>query len=94
MRVIKVTIAAGATQITTNTNLYASIIALQNQGAASMTIGDNTVATTGGVLLATGTPVGGSATFQMTFARGTKLSDWWVSGTAGQVLIVLYESAT
>lgn len=94
MRIIKVTIGAGGTtQITTNANLYASIITLQNQGAASMTIGDNTVATNGGIILATGTPVGGSGTFQMAFPRGTHLVDWWVNGTAGQVLSVLYESA-
>lgn len=94
MRVIKVTIgSSGTTQITTNNSLYASIIALQCQGAAAMTIGDNTVATTGGIELSPGTP-GGSATFQMAFARGTHLADWWVNGTAGQVLIVLYETAT
>lgn len=94
MRCIKVTIGAAATQITTNAGIYASIICLQNNGSANMTIGDNTVTSTNGILLAPGTsPPGGSATFQMTFPRGTHLVDWWVVGTQGQILNVLYESS-
>jgi hypothetical protein len=94
MRVLKVTIgASGASPITTNPNLYASIICFQNQGAAAMSIGDNEVLVNGGIILATGTP-GGSGTFQMNFARGTHLVDWWVAGTAGQVMLVLYEAST
>lgn len=95
MRIIKVTCGAAATQITTNANLYASIIALQDNGAAGMWIGDNTVAANNGIYLAPAAtpPGGGSGTFQMAFPRGTHLVDWWVLGTTGQILNVLYESA-
>ncbi len=93
MRCLKVTMTGSPVQITTDPDLYGAIIVFQNQGAATMTVGDNTVATTGGIQLAGGTP-GGSGTFQMTFPRGTHLVDWWATGTASQVMIILYESAT
>lgn len=95
MRCIKVTIPAGGTvQITTNPAIFASALCLQNNGATNMTVGDNTVAAGNGILLAPGTaPPGGSIALTLAFPRGTHLIDWWVLGTAGQVLNVLYESA-
>lgn len=92
MKCLKVVMTGSPVQITTDPDLYASIINFQNQGAATMTIGDSTVATTGGIQLSGGTP-GGAATFQMAFPRGTHLVDYWATGTSTQVLIVLYESS-
>jgi len=93
MRILQVTLGAAATPITTDADLYASIIAFQSSAAAVIRIGDNTVSATKGIVLAAGTP-GGSATFQMAFPRGTHLIDWYAFGTAGQVIDILYEQST
>lgn len=92
MRTIKVTLGAGATQITTNPNIYASIICLQANSAANIWIGTSTVAVNDGIQLGLGQP-GSSGTFQMPFPRGTHLVDWWAIGTQGQILNILYESS-
>ena len=67
-------------------NTYVQQMILQNQGANSMHIGDSTTTSTDGLLLS----ASGSANAGGFINYGTYLSDWWVVGTAGDVLFVLY----
>lgn len=90
MRLIQVTLGSGATPITTNTNIYCSLLICQDNAAANVRIGDNTVSATKGILLALGTP-GGSATLQINTPRGTHLADYFLFGTAGNLIDILYE---
>lgn len=92
MRILQITLGAAATRVTTNANLYASIIIFQNSAGHAVRIGDNTVTATTGIALATGSP-GGSATFQIFAPHGTHLQDYYLFGTAGDVIDILYENA-
>lgn len=95
MRLLQVTLLAGATPITTDSKIYSSFLVVQNNAAANVRLGDNTVSATRGILLATASPApGGSATIQLNFPRGAHLSEWYLFGTAGQVIDILYEQAT
>ena len=67
-------------------NIYAQQIIFQNQGAASMWVGDATTTDTNGLLLAAAADIPVATPINC----GTFLSDWWVVGTAGQVLFVLF----
>lgn len=94
MRLIQVTLLAGATAITTNTNLYASVLAVQNNAAAVCRVGDNTVSATKGIALAAGsTTTQNALVIAPATPRGIHLSEWFLFGTAAQVIDVLYESA-
>ena len=93
MRILQVTIGSGTnTQVTTNTNIYCTIIVFQDNAGANCRIGDSTVTSTKGIQLATGSP-GGSATFQINTPRGSQLSQYYIAGTTGNVIDVLYETA-
>jgi hypothetical protein len=92
MRLIQLTLGSGTnTQVTTQ-NIYASIVVFQNNAANNMRIGDNTTTSSKGITLASGSP-GGSATLQIFPPRGTLLSSYYVAGTAGQVIDILYETS-
>lgn len=91
MRLISVTLGAAATPITTNTSIYASMIIVQDNATHSVRLGDNTVSATKGILLGLG---GGSSTITLAFPRGAHLSEWYLFGTAADVIDVLYEQAT
>ena len=91
MRLIQVTLGAGATPITTNNNIYCSMLAINNNAAAVVRVGDNTVSATKGISLAAAGV--GSTSLTFAFPRGTHLSDWFLFGTAAQVIDILYESA-
>ena len=67
-------------------NIYAQQIIFQNQGANDMHLGDASTTSTNGLLLSSG----GGANVGAFINYGTYLSDWWVVGTAGDVLFVLY----
>lgn len=91
MRLIQVTLTASATPITTDTNIYASMLIVQDNAAAGVRLGDNTVSATRGIALSLG---GGSSTITLAFPRGAHLSEWYLFGTTSQVIDVLYEQAT
>lgn len=91
MRIIQVTLGAAATAITTNTNIYCSALTIQNNAAAVVRVGDSTVSATKGISLAAAGV--GSTNLTFAFPRGAHLSDWFLFGTAAQVIDVLYESA-
>jgi hypothetical protein len=95
MRILQITLLAGATQIVANQDfpnggaqIYCSYLVIQNNSAASVRVGDNTVSATRGILL---TAVGGSNSAEINPPRGTRLSDWWLFGTAGDIVDILYE---
>lgn len=95
MRILQVTLLAGATQIVANQDfpgggaqIYCSYLVIQNNSAANLRVGDNTVTATRGLLL---TPGGSSNTATINPPRGTRLSDWWLFGTVGDVVDILYE---
>lgn len=67
-------------------NIYAQQIIFQNQGSNDMHVGDATTSSSNGLLLSSS----GSANFGAFINYGTYLSDWWVVGTPGDVLFVLY----
>lgn len=68
-------------------NIFAQQLIFQSQSAANnMWIGDATTSSTNGLLL---TPTG-TANMGAFINYGTYLSDWWVVGTPGDVLFVLY----
>lgn len=91
MRIIQVTLGSGATQITKSA-IYTPSLFIQNNAAAVVRIGDNTVSATRGIALA---PIGtGSAGGAYTVYRADNrihLSDYYLFGTAGQLIDVLYE---
>ncbi len=95
MRCIKITLTGAAQQITTDPKLYASTLIIQCNGAAGVWVGDNTVAANNGVYLAPAAspPGGGSATLPIYAPHGTHLIDYYVLGTATQIVNVLYENA-
>ena len=85
----QVTIGAGTTQVW-GTQLLARQIFFQNNAAHTMRIGDVTVSSSKGVLLAVGPP-GGSLTVGVNVGGGDiDLSTFWVNGTNGDVLDVSY----
>lgn len=96
MRILQVTLTSAATQISANSNIYCSLLIIQDNAAALVRVGDNTVSGTKGiVLLPNATPPGGgSITSQPLIIRGTHLQDWWLFGTAGNIIDILYETAT
>lgn len=93
MRLLQVTLTADPTPITVDPKLYASFIIIQCGAAAAIRFGDNTVSASKGIELVGGAP-GGSATIQLLFPRGAHLSEWYLFGTTGQVIDILYEQST
>jgi hypothetical protein len=96
MRLIQLTLTGAAQQISPNLDglnqsgqVYCSLLVIQNNGADNVRVGDNTVTATRGILLS---PLG-SSTFEPFLFRGTMLAQWWVIGTAGQLLDILYETS-
>lgn len=96
MRLIQVTLGAGATQISPYNSIgkqiYCSFLIVQNNAAGNVRVGDNTVSATKGILLLPG-PGGGSLTGQMFRVEGTLLPQWYLFGTQGQLIDVLYEDS-
>jgi hypothetical protein len=68
-------------------NLYVQQLIVQNNAAHSMRLGDVTVSSTKGIVLGIGA---GSANAGGFINYGSYLSDWWVAGTAGDVVDFLY----
>lgn len=66
-------------------------IIIQNNAAGSMRVGDSTVSATKGIYLAAG-PGGGTVNSGPVVVYNSLLSDWWVFGTAGQLIDVLYNT--
>lgn len=94
MRIFQITMTGSAQQLAplltqTAGQIYASALSCQNNGTHAMRIGDNTVTTSRGQAIA----ANGSIYTAPCPPKGTRLADWWVIGTASDVLDVLYETA-
>lgn len=92
MPLLQVTLGAGATQVSTQ-NIFCRQIFFQNNAANVVRVGnDNTVSATKGMALApaAGGNPGGSLNSGPSPIYYTYLSDWWLFGTAAQVIDVLY----
>lgn len=62
-----------------------SVLVVQNNAAHSVRIGDSTVSTTKGILLASGSP-GGSQTIEPAIQYTGDLREFWIVGTAADVI--------
>lgn len=69
-----------------NGNIYVQQMILQNQGSNDMHFGDATTTATNGLLISST----GAANLGSFINYASYISDWWVVGTAGDVLFVLY----
>jgi hypothetical protein len=95
MRIIQVTIGTKPTPITTNTALYASVLAIQNNAAAVCRVGDDTVSATTGIALAPGsTTTQNPLILTPCKPQGIHLSEVFVFGTPTQLIDIIYEQAT
>ena len=98
MRVIEVTLGSGATQIlipnqqAPMANVAVSLLVVQKNSTNSVTLGDNTVTDTKGIVIAAGTP-GTPLILQFSQPRGSLLSQYWLFGTSGDKVEVMYETA-
>ena len=90
LHLIQVTLGAGNTPITT-TNTFARWVSIQNNAAHSVRVGDSSVSTTQGILLASGTP-GGSVTMVIGPMPSTSidLANIYLRGTSADVIDVAY----
>jgi len=94
MRVIELTMTGSAVQVTANvgalqsTPIYVTYMLVQPATTAA-TLGDNTVTATKGMVIPAGTIQ------PLTFAqpRGSLLSQYWLIGTNGNKVEILYETA-
>lgn len=89
MRILQVAVTGTKAQITTQ-NLYASVIVV-SASAASSYIGDNTVTTTNGQILPTGTNL--PLVIYATTPRGIPLNSLWVVGSSGNANFLYEPSA-
>lgn len=85
---IQVTLLATATQVSP-ISLVVNQVMFQNNAGHACRIGDSTVTSTKGIALASGSP-GGSATFGPFAVNNTDLTEWYIFGTPGDVIDVLW----
>lgn len=90
MRLLQVTLGAAATRIT-SAKIYTGNLAIQNNAAAVCRVGDNTVSATKGIALAAGSTTTQTAFVVRRSDNRVFLADYYLFGTAGQVIDVLYE---
>jgi len=88
VRLLPTTLLATATRISTESTFCKQIL-FQNNSAHIVRVGDSTVSATVGIALAPGTP-GGSFNSGPPDIYHTYLSDWYLFGTVGDVIQVLY----
>jgi hypothetical protein len=94
MRLIQLTLAgSGANRITGNAALYASTLVIQNNAGHTCRVGDNTTSSTKGIELAASSASNSILPLFFPPNHGTHLQDWYVAGTAADVIDILYEEA-
>jgi hypothetical protein len=89
MRILQVAVTGTRAQLTTQ-NLYASVI-IASASAASTFIGDNTVTTSNGQILPTGTAA--PLVIAATTPRGIPLNSLYAVGTSGNANFLYEPSA-
>ena len=87
----QVTIGASATQLATVVT-QCNWIVIQNNATHAMRIGDSTVTSSKGILLASGSPGGSFYQGPLPTGGATDLSTWWVAGTQNDVVDVTCNS--
>lgn len=85
---LQVTLGSAATQISPGAG-FVRLVVFQNNAGHVMRIGDLNASSARGAQLAAGSP-GGSLTIGPTFDSSIDLSSFYVAGTSGDVLDVLY----
>lgn len=85
---MQVTIGAGVTPILTSGNISCQWVAFQNNGATNaMRLGDANISATRGIKL-----LAGGAFYQApSTPRALNLQGWYVQGTQGDVIDIIYE---
>lgn len=92
MRTIQITLGAAATRVTAS-RIVSPFITIQNNAAHSIRIGDNTVSATKGIFIPA-TAAAGAGSGSLTVQRADNnilLSNYYVFGTAGDVVDIIYE---
>lgn len=87
MYTLQVTLTAAATQLSTNQRMAQALI-FQNNAAHIVRIGDSQVSATRGYSLAPAS-AGDSLPASFPLEYATDLTEWWIFGTAGDVIDVL-----
>lgn len=91
MRILQVTLLAGATPITTS-KIYTPSLIIQNNAAAVVRVGDNTVSATRGMVLQPVTAPAMSNYLKIDRSDNrVPMFNYFLFGTATQVVDVLYE---
>lgn len=86
MKTLQVTLTAGATQISPDATRF-QVLTFQNNAAAVCRVGDGLVSASRGVALAAS---GGTYTLTAPLEYAPFLSEFFLFGTAGQVIDILY----
>lgn len=97
MQTLQVTLLAGKTPIVataptqsqTQIRISFQSLTIQNNSADPVRVGDTNVSATRGILLAGGSP-GGSITIDSLMEYSSDLSEWYLFGTQGDIIDVLY----
>jgi hypothetical protein len=87
---LQTALGAGATQLSTSNTLCRQVI-IQNNSAHVMKLGDSTVSATKGIAMLLG-PGGGSFNSGAVTTYNSYLSDFWVFGTAADVVDIFYNT--
>ncbi len=93
MHLLQITVGANATPIIPKAVVPAnsaswSCVIVQNNSAANVRVGDSSVSSTKGILLASGSP-GGSVTITPSLQYTGDLQEFYLFGTAGSVIDVM-----
>jgi hypothetical protein len=84
---LQVTLGAAATEVSP-VAIFVQTLVVQNNSGGDVRVGDSTVSVARGILASA---LGGSYNTTLNFPRGTILSQWYLAGTPGNVIDVLYE---
>lgn len=91
MRILQITLLAGATPITT-AKLYTPSLLIQNNAAAVVRVGDNTVSATRGYSLQPATAPANANSLRVERSDNRiPVFNYFLFGTAGQLVDVMYE---
>ena len=87
---IQVTIGGGTNTPISALDLYVKQVSFQNNAANDMRVGGSEVTTTLGIVLKANSAGSASVLPLPQYPRAINLKDWYVAGTAAQVLDVTY----
>lgn len=92
VRTMQVTVGSTTTQILSpGAHLQCRWIAIQNNAAHTIRIGDASTSSTRGILLASGSPGGSFYVGPDSSGTARDLGGWYINGTSGDVIDVVYD---